>query len=349
MKIDELNYELPNELIAQSPAQQRANSRLLMLDRKTGSYEDRIFFDIIDYLWPGDCLVINNTKVLPARFFGHRATGARFEGLFLEFTASGLWHVMLTNSRKIKIGDDLILIDTNKNDCVHAIPRQRLEDGSWLIEVESDHSPEAVLEMIGYAPLPPYIKRPDGGSDPQNDRSRYQTVFAEKNGAVAAPTAGLHFTRELMDQASAKGVEFARVTLHVGAGTFKPVTVENVEDHDIHSERYEITQENADAIRRCKSAGGRIIAVGTTSVRTLETLARESGLVESSGSTRLFITPGFEFKVVDAIITNFHLPKSTLLALVGAFAGMDNMMNAYRHAVEEKYHFFSYGDAMFIR
>ena len=348
MKIDELDYYLPDELIAQRPSEVRGGSRMLVLDRRSGEFSDRMFADIEDMLRPGDCLVVNDTKVLAARFFAHRASGAALEGLFLNTVGDKRWNVMLKNSRKIKLAERIYLYGRTGGDYVTALAAEKLADGTFIIEIESDESAEQVLDAVGYAPLPPYIKRPGGGSDPEFDRQRYQTVFADRNGAVAAPTAGLHFTSQMLDRLQSKGVHYARVTLHVGAGTFKPVTAENVEDHDIHSERYCVDKNAAAVINETKSKGGRIIAVGTTSVRTLETAAANGEVVPGSGDTRLFITPGFEFQIVDAIITNFHLPKSTLLALIGAFAGLDNVMTAYRHAVEQRYRFFSYGDAMFI-
>ncbi len=348
MKTQELYYDLPQELIAQKPAPNREESRLMLLDRKSGEYNDAQFSDILEQINDGDCLVINDTKVLAARFFARRVSGAKIEGLFLELTAQGLWHVMLKNARKLKLDEQFILLDTDKKDFVEATMRKRLDDGSFLIEVLSELELEQLLQQIGFAPLPPYIKRPDGGSEPQEDLSRYQTVFARETGAIAAPTAGLHFSEQLLKRITDKGVRIAHVTLHVGAGTFKPVTVDNLEDHDIHSERYSLDQENAGIINEVKNSGGRIIAVGTTSVRTLETIARSGKIEAKAGDTRLFITPGFQYRVVDAMVTNFHLPNSTLLALVGAFAGMDNVMAAYRHAVRENYRFFSYGDAMFI-
>ncbi len=344
MKTDELNYELPSELIAQEPSEHRSESRLLVLDRSDKSMADKVFSDIIDYLKPGDCLVVNNTKVLPARFYAKKQTGARLEGLFLNTVADG-WEVMLKNSRKLKPGEDIILLDTSGGEYAK-VSASLLSGGKWKLGISA--SPEEVLSKIGYAPLPPYIKRDAQSQDRENDLERYQTVFATETGAVAAPTAGLHFTRELLEKIKERGILTANVTLHVGAGTFKPVTSENLLEHDIHSERYCVDQANADIINIARKNGGRIIAVGTTSVRTLETIA-ENGRVEAScGDTKLFIMPGYEYKIVDAMITNFHLPKSTLLALVGAFAGMDYIFEAYKHAIENRYRFFSYGDAMLI-
>ena len=348
MKTLELDYFLPEDLIAQQPAHKRSQSKLLFLSKDRKTYEDLVFSDIFDHLKAGDCLVINNTRVLPARFFAQRLSGASFEGLFLDMTSDGLWHVMLKNSRRLKMGESFTLLDLKKHSHCKAIAESKNADGTWNIKVVSNENLEQVLEKIGFAPLPPYIKRPKGGESPDFDRQRYQTVFAKENGAVAAPTAGLHFTDELLSRLKDKGVKLAQVTLHVGAGTFKPVTAENLEDHEIHSERYSLDQENAQIINKTKQTGGRVIAVGTTSVRTLETIARSGQIKASSGNTQLFITPGFEYKAVDGMVTNFHLPKSTLLALVGAFAGMDFIKQAYKHAVENKYRFFSYGDAMLI-
>ncbi|MGE4286210.1 MAG: tRNA preQ1(34) S-adenosylmethionine ribosyltransferase-isomerase QueA [Phycisphaerae bacterium] len=348
MKTEQLNYNLPEELIAQTPSEQRSASRLLVLERSSGSLSDESFADIVHYLRHGDCLVLNDTKVLAARFFACRQTGASLEGLFLSQADERGWHIMLRNGRKVKPGETFYLLDHNKERYLDAVACHRCGDGTWIIEPESDKPLEKILEHIGYAPLPPYIARPDGGSDPRRDRERYQTVFAKEAGAVAAPTAGLHFTDELLASIEAAGVRIARVTLHVGAGTFKPVTADNLTEHEIHSERYRVSHDSAALINATKANGGRVIAVGTTSVRTLET-AGVSGRVEAqSGDTRLFIMPGYQYRIVDAMITNFHLPKSTLLALVGAFAGIETMMAAYRHAIERKYRFYSYGDAMFI-
>lgn len=348
MKTEQLNYHLPEELIAQTPSAQRSASRLLVLDRASGALSDESFADIAGHLRRGDCLVLNDTKVLAARFFACRQTGASLEGLFLNQAGERGWHIMLRNGRKVKPGETFYLLDHNKERYLDAIACHRSGDGTWIIEPESNQPLEHILEHIGYAPLPPYIARPDGGSDPRGDRERYQTVFAKEDGAVAAPTAGLHFTDELLASIEDMGVRIARVTLHVGAGTFKPVTADNLIEHEIHSERYRVSHNAAALINAAKADGGRIIAVGTTSVRTLETAGVSGKMEPQAGDTRLFIMPGYKYRIVDAMITNFHLPKSTLLALVGAFAGMDTMMAAYRHAIEQKYRFYSYGDAMFI-
>ena len=347
MRTELLDYELPKELIAQTPAHQRSASRLLVMDRTKKRLIDRVFTDITEYLGAGDCLVLNNTKVLPARFFARRQTGAAIEGLFLT-EQSGLWQVMLKNARKVKEGEILQLLDHANQPLYQAKAVRRLDDGTWLIDADNGKSVRAILEKIGYAPLPPYIKRQKDEHLAAMDLARYQTVYAEKSGAVAAPTAGLHFTEELITELKAKGVRFANITLHVGAGTFKPVAAENLADHKMHSERFSITEEDARIINQTRKAKGRVIAVGTTSVRTLESIAQGDAVAAAQGSTELFIMPGYQFKIVDAMVTNFHLPRSTLLALVAAFAGLDEILAAYRHAVEMKYRFYSYGDAMLI-
>ena len=350
MLTESLNYNLPKELIAQKPAGKRSSSRLLVLGRKTGRITDCTFEKIKEYLNAGDCLVLNDTRVLAARFFGRRLSGGKIEGLFLEKTDTGLWEVMLKNSGKIKI-DETILINGNKNNqpFCKARPIERKENGRWLIKVICDlDNTLAILDQIGFPPLPPYIKRNDDIETARSDLERYQTVYAKNTGAIAAPTAGMHFTDELITELKEMGVKFAFVTLHTGPGTFKPVTAANLEDHKIHSERYWLDEKNASIINKTRKNGNRIVAVGTTSVRTLETIAAEGKVKAKSGSTQLFIRPGYEFEIVDAIITNFHLPKSTLIALIGAFAGMDNTMAAYKHAIEKKYRFYSYGDSMMI-
>lgn len=348
MLTEDLNYDLPAELIAQKPAAKRSESRLLVLDRKSGQLTDLHFSDITRYLNPGDCLVLNDTKVVPARFFARRTTGAKIEGLWLSESSAGVWEVMLKNSRKIKTGETLILAGRDSQDKYKAKAVQKNEDGRWLLEINNKSSAEEVLTEIGFAPLPPYIKRKNDLDISKVDLDRYQTVYAKETGAVAAPTAGLHFTDELLGSLKLKGVSIAYVTLHVGAGTFKPVTADNLNDHEMHSERYSVSQAAADTINKTIETGGRIIAVGTTSVRTLESIGSNSRIEPCSGDTKLFIQPGYEYKIVNSMITNFHLPKSTLLALVGAFAGMDKMFATYNHAIEQKYRFFSYGDAMLI-
>jgi len=347
MKTDKLDYDLPSELIAQHPAAKRTDSRLLVLHRRGGDIIDGRFERLGEFLSPGDCLILNNTKVLPARFFARRVTGGRIEGLFLAERSPGVWDVMLKGSRKLRAGDILHLRDRNRSDFCKAGLLEKAEQGRCLLKVETDADAQSVLEIIGFPPLPPYIKRDDDPALAKEDRLRYQTVYARVNGAVAAPTAGLHFTESLIEQLQQQGIDFAYITLHVGTGTFKPVSAESLEEHQIHSERFAIDSDNARKINAAKNRGGRIIAVGTTSVRTLETLAGPR-VEAATGTTNLFITPGYKFKFIDAMITNFHLPKTTLLALVAAFAGLENTLAAYRHAIEQRYRFYSYGDAMLI-
>lgn len=348
MKTEILNYDLPEELIAQKPLPVRTDSKLLVMNRSNGSFTDSTFNKLNEYLSPDDCLVLNDTKVLPARFFAKRASGASLEGLFLEESQDKIWTVYLKGLRKIKIGEKVHLLDKQKNELYKAKLIEKPGDGKCLLQIQSDDSSLDILETIGFPPLPPYIKRDDNIETAQSDKDRYQTVYAQKAGAVAAPTAGLHFSDTFIELLKKEGIKFAKVTLHVGAGTFKPVTTENLEDHEIHEERFSVDQENANLINEAKKSGSRIIPVGTTSMRVLETIAKYSQVEPIESSTKLFITPGYKFKICDAIITNFHLPKSSLLALVGAFAGLDNIITAYKHAVEQRYRFFSYGDAMFI-
>ena len=351
MKTERFNYDLPDELIAQEPADKRSDSKLLVFGRSGGEFFDSRFSLIAEFLKPGDCLVINNTKVLQARFFAFRQSGGRLEGLFLAQPDNKRWKVMLKGSRKIKVGETICLGNNDNIDQsdFKAVLTEKDDQGGCVLEVLADDDLETILGRVGFPPLPPYIRRTFDPTQAARDRLRYQTVYAQQAGAVAAPTAGLHFTDELIAQLKDIGIIFAVVTLHVGAGTFKPVTAENLEDHQIHSEFCGIDEENARLINDAKSKGSRIIAVGTTSVRTLETIADENGILKPSyGSTRLFIMPGYRFKIVDAMITNFHLPKSTLLAMVAAFTSLEKILEAYKHAVEEKYRFFSYGDSMFI-
>ncbi|MEN6578434.1 MAG: tRNA preQ1(34) S-adenosylmethionine ribosyltransferase-isomerase QueA [Phycisphaerales bacterium] len=349
MKTNQLDYELPSELIAQDPAGVRDESRLLVLDRASGGLADNRFGQITDHLRPGDCLVLNDTKVLPAKFFARRATGGGLEALFLSETSTpGLWRILLKGVRKLKPDEAIRIVDGQQRDYCTARVLERQPEGMCLLEIEVKAPAEVVLNEIGFPPLPPYIRRDHDWSKAQTDRKRYQTVYARASGAVAAPTAGLHFTEELLGRLSEIGVRLAYVTLHVGAGTFKPITVEEVEDHEIHHEWYRIDAANAEIINGARPAGGRIVAVGTTVTRVLETVACEGRVSPCEGTTNLFILPGYEFKIVDAMITNFHLPKSTLLALVGAFAGMERTLAAYHHAIEQRYRFYSYGDAMLI-
>jgi S-adenosylmethionine:tRNA ribosyltransferase-isomerase len=349
MKTNDLDYELPPELIAQDPVVVRSESRLLVLDRSTGRLTDSRFNRVGEFLRAGDCLVLNDTKVLPARFFARRRTGGKLEGLFLrQTTPGGVWEVMLKGARKVKPAESIDIEDRGQRDFCTAKVLAKKPGGVCVLEVETQADAETVLNEVGFPPLPPYIHRDHDLARAESDLRRYQTVYARCPGAVAAPTAGLHFTDELMSQLKTGGIGFAYVTLHVGAGTFKPIASEQVEDHEIHREWYRLDAANAEAISGAKERGGRVIAVGTTVTRVLETVARDGRIEACEGTTNLFITPGYEFRMVDAMITNFHLPRSTLLALVGAFAGLERMLAAYRHAIEQRYRFYSYGDAMLI-
>jgi S-adenosylmethionine:tRNA ribosyltransferase-isomerase len=347
MKTQLLDYDLPEELIAQKPMVRRSGSRLLVLERQSCCIIDSRFAKIGDFLREGDCLVLNDTKVLPARFFARRTTGGKLEGLFLREEKNG-WEVMLKGLGKVRVGERIYLRDIRGKDFCCVEVAEKKDGGKCLLRFEAEGPVEEVLEKIGFAPLPPYIKRGKDLSQGAKDRQRYQTVYARYPGAVAAPTAGLHFTKKLLSQLEDRGIRLAYITLDVGEGTFKPVTVETLEEHRIHEERFSIDEKNADVINETRRERGRIIAVGTTSVRVLETAAEDSGVSAMSGQTRLFIKPGYKFKMVDAMVTNFHLPRSTLLALVAAFAGLDTILAAYRYAIEKRYRFYSYGDAMLI-
>ncbi len=350
MKTELFAYSLPENLIAQNPAEKREASRLLLLDKRTGQIKDEQFRNIAHYLRPGDTLVLNNTKVLPARFFCRRKTGANLEGLFIEANPDGTWRVMLKNARRVKTGE-VIFLEKRTGGCFEAELLDKDEQGIGLMKPLSGLDTEQILEQIGYAPLPPYIRRDRQviETTAESDLRRYQTVYAETPGAVAAPTAGLHFTEKLLEKVRHAGVNTAFVTLHVGLGTFRPVETDTLDEHKMHSEQYQIDGKNAEIINRTHRLGGRIIAVGTTAVRSLESAADDTGKIfPRRESTELFIKPGYGFRAVDAMITNFHLPRSTLLALVSAMAGLENILNAYRYAVEKKYRFYSYGDAMFI-
>jgi S-adenosylmethionine:tRNA ribosyltransferase-isomerase len=335
MQRSDFHYELPDELIAQSPLPERRASRLLTLDGRTGAIGDRRFVDLIDWLEPRDLLVLNNTRVLPARLQGRKASGGRVELLLERVLGGSSGRFQLRASRSPKPGSEIVL-DGGARATVTA------RDGD-LFDLKLDRPLEHWLETHGSVPLPPYIGRPPE----DRDRERYQTVFAEVAGAVAAPTAGLHFDRDLLDTIASRGVEIGRLTLHVGAGTFSPVRSETVEAHRLHAERVVVPAALCRQVEQARARGGRVVAVGTTSVRALETLARR-GLVPFTGETDLFIYPGYEFQIVDAVVTNFHLPESSLLMLVAAFAGYELSMRAYRHAVAERYRFFSYGDAMLL-
>jgi S-adenosylmethionine:tRNA ribosyltransferase-isomerase len=348
MKTKKLNYNLPHELIAQEPLPVRSDSRLLVLNRKSGDVLDSRFSSLGDFLLPGDCLVLNDTKVLPARFFTRRTTGAEIEGLFLSESTDNIWNVYLKGSRKAKTGEKLYLTDKKKTAYCQVELLEKKDNGECQLKILSDTETQTILEEVGFPPLPPYIKRDDDPAVAAKDKLRYQTVYAKNAGAVAAPTAGLHFTEQLIRQLEKAGIRSANITLHVGAGTFKPITTETLEEHQIHREKFSIDRENARIINEVKSMGGRIIPVGTTSTRVLETVADNGRVEPTNGSTDLFITPSYKFKITDAMITNFHLPKSSLLALVAAFSGLENILAAYSHAIKQRYRFYSYGDAMLI-
>ena len=336
----EFYYDLPQELIAQTPVESRDASRLLKLDRRTGGWEDRHFRDILDYLRPGDCLVLNDSRVLPARLLGVRAaTGAHVELLLLTPRGNDTWEVLAGPGRRAKPGDVLVFGEG----LLTAEVLEILEGGNRLVQFRYEGNFYEVLERIGQMPLPPYIH------EKLLDQERYQTVYSRELGSAAAPTAGLHFTSELLEQVRAKGVDIAFVTLHVGLDTFRPVKEEEITAHKMHTEHYELSEKTAQIINRTRERGGRVIAVGTTSCRTLESVGLTNGRVEpAEGWTGIFIYPGYQFQVLDGLITNFHLPESTLIMLVSAFAGYEHTMAAYKHAVEEKYRFFSFGDAMLI-
>ena len=333
-------FDLPEELIAQDPLEDRSSSRLLVLDKNTGEVEHHIFKEIIDYLQPGDCLVINNTKVIPARLYGVReGTEAKIEILLLKRRENDIWEALVKPGKKCKVGTKVIFGEGLLTGEIIDV----VEEGNRLIRFSYEGIFEEILDKLGQMPLPPYI------THQLQDKNRYQTVYAKYDGSAAAPTAGLHFTPELLQKVKEKGVEIAEVTLHVGLGTFRPVKTDNVLEHHMHSEFYQIEQSEADKINRAKEAGHRVISVGTTSTRTLESAAEENGhLSAKSGWTEIFIYPGYRFKVIDALITNFHLPESTLVMLVSALAGREHVLDAYKTAVEEKYRFFSFGDAMFV-
>lgn len=339
MKKSDFYYDLPEELIAQTPLQQRDASRLLCLDKADGSVEHRHFYDIADYLQSGDCLVLNDSRVLPARLFGNRPTGGAVEVLLLRDLGDGKWECLTRPGRKTRPGTRLSF----GNGELTAEVVESIEDGNKILQFSYEGIFLEILESLGRMPLPPYIK------EELQDSERYQTVYSRETGSAAAPTAGLHFTEELLEKLRGRGVKIAFLTLHVGLGTFRPVKEDNIEDHLMHSELCTISQETADIINGTRRSGGRIVAVGTTSCRTLETFGTEQGIVEAGSKwTDIFIYPGYQFKMVDALITNFHLPESTLVMLVSALAGRENILNAYRIAVEERYRFFSFGDAMFI-
>lgn len=340
MTLKDFDFYLPQELIAQDPLEDRSSSRLLVLNKDTGNMEHKVFKDILSYLEPSDCLVINNTKVIPARLIGERKeTGAKVELLLLKRKENDIWETLVKPGKKAKIGTKIIFGDGLLSGEIIDI----INEGNRLVKFTYEGIFEEILDRLGQMPLPPYI------THQLQDKSRYQTVYAKYEGSAAAPTAGLHFTKDLLEEIEKKGITIANVTLHVGLGTFRPVKVDNILEHHMHSEFYQIDEKEAEKINNAKKNGGRIIAVGTTSCRTLESAADENGMIKpGSGNTEIFIYPGYGFKVLDCLITNFHLPESTLIMLVSALAGRDHVMNAYNRAVEEKYRFFSFGDAMFI-
>ena len=339
MKVSDFNYNLPEELIAQVPLEKRDESRLMVLDREKQTIENKVFKDILDYLEPGDCLVRNNTKVIPARIYGKKETGANVEFLLLKNLEGDIWESIVRPGNKLHVGARVIFGDgILKAEILETMP-----GGTRKVKFEYEGTFNEILDQIGLMPLPPYIH------EELKQKDRYQTVYARYEGSAAAPTAGLHFTPELLKKIEEKGVKIANVTLHVGIGTFRPVKETEVEKHEMHSEHYYIKQEDVEKINQAKKNGNRVIAVGTTSCRVLETISDENGYVkEIEGDTQIFIYPGYKFKCLDGLITNFHLPQSTLLMLVSALAGKEYIMSAYEEAVNEKYRFFSFGDAMLI-
>ncbi|OFT89079.1 tRNA preQ1(34) S-adenosylmethionine ribosyltransferase-isomerase QueA [Enterococcus sp. HMSC29A04] len=339
---EDFDFDLPEELIAQTPLEKRDSSRLLILDRETGQIEDKHFEEIIEELAPGDALVMNDTRVLPARLYGEKPeTGGHLEVLLLNNTQGDEWETLIKPTRRAKVGTQIVFGDGR----LRAEVKKELEHGGRIVEFSYEGIFLENLESLGEMPLPPYIK------ERLEDPERYQTVYAKENGSAAAPTAGLHFTPELLEKIAAKGVKLVYLTLHVGLGTFRPVSVDNIAEHQMHSEFYRLTEEAAAQLNEVRANGGKIIAVGTTSIRTLETIGTKfNGEIKAdSGWTDIFITPGYEFKIVQAFSTNFHLPKSTLVMLVSAFAGREKTLAAYHHAIEERYRFFSFGDAMFVK
>jgi len=339
VNVSDFYYDLPEELIAQTPIEKRDESRLMVLNRASQTIEHKTFKDIIEYLEPGDCLVRNNTKVIPARLYGKKATGAKIEFLLLNRIEGDIWECIVRPGHKLKPGTEVEFGDG----ILKAKVLDVMEGGTRKVEFKYEGIFNEILDKIGLMPLPPYIH------ESLKDNDRYQTVYAKYEGSAAAPTAGLHFTPELFEKIKAKGIDVANVTLHVGIGTFRPVKVENVEEHHMHSEHFYIKQEDADKINNAKKNGKRVIAVGTTSCRVLETIADENGMVKpTEGDTQIFIYPGYKYKCLDGLVTNFHLPESTLIMLVSALAGRDYIMRAYNEAVKERYRFFSFGDAMLI-
>ncbi|WP_207368118.1 tRNA preQ1(34) S-adenosylmethionine ribosyltransferase-isomerase QueA [Heyndrickxia coagulans] len=342
MKLDLFDYDLPEELIAQTPLKNRSDSRLMVLDKKTGEIEHSVFKNITQYLRPGDCLVLNNTKVLPARLIGIKdETGAKIEVLLLKQLEGDRWETLVKPAKRVKTGTVVRFGDGQ----LSAVCAEELDHGGRVMDFQYEGIFYEVLNELGKMPLPPYIK------EQLEDQDRYQTVYAKEPGSAAAPTAGLHFTEALLKEIEAMGVKIVYITLHVGLGTFRPVNEENIENHDMHAEFYQVSEEAARTITEVKENGGRVVSVGTTSTRTLETVAsaHDGKIVASSGWTDIFIYPGYQYKAIDALITNFHLPKSTLIMMVSALAGRENILHAYETAVKEKYRFFSFGDAMLIK
>lgn len=341
MKKEDFYYELPEELIAQHPLKNREKSRLMVLDKKTGRTKDRYFEDVLEYLNPGDCMVLNDTRVIPARLFGSReGKEESIEFLLLKRIEDNKWETLVRPGKKAGIGHKIVFGEGKLQGKILSIE----EDGTRIIDFDYKGIFEEILDELGEMPLPPYIQ------EKLEDKERYQTVYSKNKGSAAAPTAGLHFTKDLLEEIENRGVNIVYITLHVGLGTFRPVKVENIEEHHMHEEYFEVSKEAADIINKTKENGGKVIAVGTTSTRTLESIANDDGkIVEGKGWTNIFIYPGYRFKVVDALITNFHLPESTLIMLVSALAGRENTLNAYNRAVEKKYRFFSFGDAMLIK
>lgn len=339
---EDFDYDLPHELIAQTPIEKRDASRLLVLDHKTGALADKHFYDILDYLNPGDAVVMNNSRVMPARIYGIKPdTGGHVETLLLHNTKGDEWETLMKPAKKMKVGSTLSFGDG----LLTATVTEELDHGGRMIEFHYDGIFMEILDKLGEMPLPPYIK------EKLEDPERYQTVYAKTPGSAAAPTAGLHWTKELLQKVQDKGIKLVYLTLHVGLGTFRPVDEKNIEDHKMHSEFYQLSEESAQTLNDVRASGGRIIATGTTSIRTLETIGTKfNGEIKAdSGWTDIFIKPGYKWQVVDAFITNFHLPKSTLVMLVAAFTGRENILNAYQHAIDKRYRFFSFGDAMFIK
>lgn len=346
MKVSEFDYELPEELIAQAPTQKRDYSKMLVVDPKTDTLSDKHFFDIVDYLDDNCVLILNNTKVIPARLYGYKSTGAKIEIFLLKQHENKQWEVLIKPSKRVKAGTEITISEQ-----LSATVLESLEDaGKWLVQLNYEGDIYGVLSEVGNVPLPPYIERKLSSDElKQLDYERYQTVYAQNEGSVAAPTAGLHFTTEILEKLKAKGVQIGYVTLNVGLGTFRPVQCDDVLEHKMDSEEYEISEETAELINNAKSQGKKIVAVGTTSVRTLESAFKKFGKIQAChADSTLFIYPPYEFKVVDKLITNFHLPKSTLLMLVSALTSKECIFKAYKHAIENQYRFYSYGDCMFI-